>query len=59
MLHNALARAVKERLILRNPADDCIPPKIPKHEMKILPPEHIHAYLEAAQARGLLGSQPT
>ena len=32
MLHNALARAVKERLILRNPADDCIPPKIPKQE---------------------------
>ena len=38
MLHNALDRAVKERLIVRNPADDCVPPKIPKHEMKILPP---------------------
>ena len=38
MLHNALDRAVKERLIMRNPANDCIPPKIPKHEMKILPP---------------------
>ena len=41
MLHNALDRAVKERLIVRNPADDCVPPKIPKHEMKILPPEQI------------------
>ena len=27
MLHNALDRAVKERLIVRNPADDCVPPK--------------------------------
>ena len=34
MLHNALDRAVKERLIVRNPADDCVPPKIPKYEMK-------------------------
>ena len=39
MLHNALDRAVKERLIVHNPADDCVPPKIPKHEMKILPPK--------------------
>ena len=39
MLHNALDRAVKERLIVRNPANDCVPPKIPKHEMKILPPK--------------------
>ena len=39
MLHNALDRAVKERLIVRNPANDCIPPKIQKHEMKILPPK--------------------
>ena len=44
MLHNALDRAVKERLILRNPANDCIPPKILKHEMKILPPEQIKSY---------------
>ena len=27
MLHNALDRAVKERLIQRNPTDDCIAPK--------------------------------
>ena len=54
MLHNALDRAVKERLILRNPADDCIPPKIPKHEMKILPPEQIKSYLTAADQRGVL-----
>ena len=54
MLHNALDRAVKERLIVRNPADDCVPPKIPKHEMKILPPEQIRSYLTAADQRGVL-----
>ena len=54
MLHNALDRAVKERLIVRNPADDCVPPKIPKHEMKILPPEQIKSYLTAADQRGVL-----
>ena len=54
MLHNALDRAAKERLIVRNPADDCVPPKIPKHEMKILPPEQIKSYLTAAEQRGVL-----
>ena len=54
MLHNALDRAVKERLIIRNPADECVPPKIPKHEMKILPPEQIKSYLTAAEQRGVL-----
>ena len=54
MLHCALDRAVKERLIQRNPSDDCIVPKPRKLDMKILPPEHIHAYLEAVHARGLL-----
>ena len=54
MLHCALDRAVKERLIPRNPSEDCIVPKPRKLDMKILPPEHIHAYLEAARARGLL-----
>ena len=54
MLHNALDRAVKERLIVRNPADDCVPPRIPKHEMKILPPEQIKSYLTAAEQRGVL-----
>ena len=54
MLHNALDWAVKERLIVRNPADDCVPPKIPKHEMKILPPEQIKSYLTVADQRGVL-----
>ena len=54
MLHNAFERAVKERLILRNPTEDCIAPKIQKFEMQILQPEHIKEYLDAANARGLL-----
>ena len=54
MLHSALERAVKERLILRDPTEDCIAPKVQKIEMQILPPEHIKDYLEAADRRGLL-----
>ena len=34
MLHNALNRAVKERLILRNPTEDRIAPKVQKLEMR-------------------------
>ena len=54
MLHNCLNRAVKERLLVRNPADDVIVPKIDKKEMKILPPEQVKAYLKSASARGVL-----
>ena len=54
MLHTALERAVKERLIPRNPTEDCIAPKPRKIEMQILPSEDMHAYLEAAKARDLL-----
>ena len=54
MLHCAFERAVKERLIPRNPTEDCIAPKVRKIEMKILAPEHIKAYLDAADRRGLL-----
>ena len=54
MLHNALDRAVRERLILRNPTEDCIIPKLVKQEMKILRPEDMSAYLQAADKRGVL-----
>ena len=47
-------RAVKERLILRNPTEDCIAPKVQKFEMQILQPEYIKTYLDAADKRGLL-----
>ena len=53
-LHCAFERAVKERLIPRNPTDDCIAPKVQKVEMKTLLPEHLKAYLDAANARGVL-----
>ena len=53
-LHCAFERAVKERLIPRNPTDDCIAPKVQKVEMKPLRPEHLKFYLEAADARGVL-----
>ena len=54
MLHNCLGRAVKERLILRNPTEDCIVPKQEKKEMHILHPEDISAYLKEADRRGVL-----
>ena len=54
MLHNCLERARKERLILHNPTEDCIVPKLEKKEMKILRQEDIRAYLKAADARGML-----
>ena len=54
LLHECLERAVKEHLILRNPCDDCIPPKLQKQEMHILPQEDIQAYLREAERRGVL-----
>ena len=54
MLHNALDRAVKEKLILSNPTENCIIPKIEKQEMKILHPDHISSYLNAAERRNAL-----
>ena len=54
MLHGCLGRAVRDRLLLRNPADDCIPPKLVKKEMKVLKPEHLGAYLKAAEELGVL-----
>ena len=54
MLHNCLGRAVKERLIIRNPTEDCIVPKLEKKEMHILHPEDISAYLREAEKRGVL-----
>ena len=53
-LHCAFERAVKERLISRNPTDDCIAPQVQKVEMKTLLPEHLKFYLDAAKTRGVL-----
>ena len=54
MLHSALDRAVKERLLIRNPADGCVVPKAQHQEMKTLRPEDLKAYLDAAEKRGAL-----
>ena len=54
MLHNCLDRAVKERLILRDPTENCKVPKLEKKEMHILHPEDINAYLKEADKRGAL-----
>ena len=54
MLHCAFDRAVKERLIQRNPTDDCIAQKVRKAEMNVLSLESIKAYLKAAAQRDAL-----
>ena len=54
MLHSALDRAVKERLLIRNPADGCVVPKVQHQEMKTLQPENLKAYLDAAERRNAL-----
>ena len=54
MLHSCLDAAIREKLILTNPTNDCKPPKLEKKEMKTLEPEQVQAYLKAAEARGLL-----
>ena len=48
MLHKALEQAVKEELIKKNPTNDCTPPKVEKKEMKVIKPEQVGAYLQAA-----------
>lgn len=53
-LRFAPVSAKKRRLIPRNPKEDCTAPKAQKIEMKILPPEHISAYLAAAEKHGAL-----
>ena len=54
MLHSALDRAVKERLLIRNPADSCVVPKVQRRETKNPQPENLKAYLNAAEKRGAL-----
>ena len=54
MLHCAFERAVKERLIQRNPTDDCIAPKVRKVEMNVLSLESIKVYLKAAAQHNAL-----
>ena len=54
MLHVALEQAVKEDLTSKKPTDGCIAPKVEKKEMKVIQPEKIGAYLQAAADRNVL-----
>ncbi len=54
MLHTALEQAVKEGIISKNPTAGCIPPKVEKKEMKVIQPEQLGAYLQAAANRNVL-----
>lgn len=45
---------MKERLLIRNPADSCVVPKVQHQEMKTLQPENLKAYLDAAERRNAL-----
>ena len=54
MLKMRLERAVTEELILRNPCDKVVLPKVEKKEIKILKPEHMKEYLAEAERRGVL-----
>lgn len=54
MLHNALGQAVKEGLILKNPTEHCRPPRVDRKEMKVIKPEQVGSYLQAAAARNVL-----
>ena len=51
LLHSALDQAVKEDLIKKNPTDGCSAPKPEKKEMKVIQPEQIGNYLQAAAER--------
>ena len=55
MLHSALDRAVKEKLLLHNPAEDCVVPKLQRQEMRTLKPEDMRAYLGGGGAAGCTG----
>ena len=52
MPKSALKRAVQEHLIPFNPAEFCIPPKIIKPDLQVIPSERYQSYLHAAEQRG-------
>ena len=54
LLHNALEQAVKEGFLKKNPTDGCTPPKLERKEMKVIQPEQVGAYLQAAANRNVL-----
>ena len=54
LLHAALDRAVKQRLLIRNPAASCVVLKVHHQERKTLQSEDLKAYLDAAERRSVL-----
>ena len=39
---------------MKNPTDDCRPPRVDRKEMKVIKPEQVGSYLQAAAARNVL-----
>ena len=54
VLSSALKQAVKERIILYNPCDNCRIPRKEHREMTIIPPEKLGVYLREAERYGVL-----
>lgn len=54
VLHQAMDKAVKLRILNYNPCDDCKVPKLEHQEMKIIPPEKVGTYLKEAETAGVL-----
>ena len=54
LLHAALEQAVRAGIIAKNPTMECKPPKLDRKEMKVIQPEQIGDYLQAAAERNVL-----
>ena len=54
LLHAALEQAVRVGIIAKNPTMECKPPKLERKEMKVIQPEQIGNYLQAAAERNVL-----
>ena len=54
LLHAALEQAVRAGIIAKNPTMECKPPKLERKEMKIIQPEQMGDYLQAAAERNVL-----
>ena len=54
LLRMALTQAVQEGIISSNPTDHCTVPRLERREMRVIPPEQITAYLQAAKNYNVL-----
>ena len=53
ILSSALKLAQEQRIILANPAEGCVLPKVEHREMKTLPVEQLQSFLREARERGV------